>query len=259
MATTTPAPSWPPTSGNLHSSGQSPFQACKSVWQTPEYLTLMRISVGFGVGTGMSLYSSGPPCVSKMTPFCIFGMVKVDWNLAALTACFLREEANMVGEGGNGGWCLFLQREMGKQTRPNRTPQRPGEDTASRREGTARWGVRGLSGIYIRQGGKGRRPESAVMPAAAGPAGQRVGQHQGVHTPGAPPGVQDGGCSPVGVAARADWPPDAPRPELAAALRQRPRRCCRTPSATAILALFAVRYGTLRYTLYRWLSVYSRM
>lgn len=46
--------------GNGESEGlggtyQSPFMAWRSVWQTPEYFTLMRTSSGPGEGTGIFL------------------------------------------------------------------------------------------------------------------------------------------------------------------------------------------------------------
>ncbi|CRJ80561.1 hypothetical protein BN1708_000298 [Verticillium longisporum] len=55
LATTMPAPSWPPTSGSFVSRGQSPIMACRSVWQTPEYLMLMSTSSGPGFWTGIFL------------------------------------------------------------------------------------------------------------------------------------------------------------------------------------------------------------
>ncbi len=56
VATTTPAPSCPPTSGILVAIGQSPIMACRSVWHTPEYLTLISTSSGPGCRTGIFLY-----------------------------------------------------------------------------------------------------------------------------------------------------------------------------------------------------------
>lgn len=51
FATTTPAPSWPPTRGSFVGIGQSPLMACRSVWQTPEYLILTSTSSGPGFAT----------------------------------------------------------------------------------------------------------------------------------------------------------------------------------------------------------------
>lgn len=51
FATTTPAPSWPPTRGSFVGIGQSPLIACRSVWQTPEYLILTSTSSGPGFAT----------------------------------------------------------------------------------------------------------------------------------------------------------------------------------------------------------------
>jgi hypothetical protein len=55
-------------------SGQSPWRAWRSVWQTPEYLMLTRTSSGPGFGTGICLYSTGPPVFSMTCAHCISGM-----------------------------------------------------------------------------------------------------------------------------------------------------------------------------------------
>src|SRR5271156_2824427 len=74
-ATQIPAPSWPPTRGSFIGRGQSPLAACRSVWQTPEYLMLMRTSPGPGVATGILLYSTGPPALSMTIAHCSLGIL----------------------------------------------------------------------------------------------------------------------------------------------------------------------------------------
>mmetsp|Transcript_10430 Transcript_10430/g.27355 ORF Transcript_10430/g.27355 Transcript_10430/m.27355 type:complete len:225 (+) Transcript_10430:651-1325(+) len=51
-ATTVPAPSWPPTSGILGLTGQSPSCAWRSVWQTPVQFTLTVTWPGAGGSRG---------------------------------------------------------------------------------------------------------------------------------------------------------------------------------------------------------------
>src|ERR1700722_6001676 len=60
-ATTRPMPSWPGVNGGFGFSGQSPFAACRSVWQTPQASVLISISPGPGVGMSYSRNSSGLP------------------------------------------------------------------------------------------------------------------------------------------------------------------------------------------------------
>jgi hypothetical protein len=55
-------------------SGQSPWRAWRSVWQTPENLMLTRTSSGPGFGTGICLYSTGPPVLLMTCAHCISGM-----------------------------------------------------------------------------------------------------------------------------------------------------------------------------------------
>ena len=58
-ADTTPAPSWPGMKGGVGFTGQSPFTACRSVWQTPDAFTLMRMLVGVTSGMGTLSILSG--------------------------------------------------------------------------------------------------------------------------------------------------------------------------------------------------------
>ena len=55
LATTIPAPSWPPTTGVLRGRGQSFLRAWRSVWQTPEKRIWTRAWSGAGLGTGIFL------------------------------------------------------------------------------------------------------------------------------------------------------------------------------------------------------------
>jgi hypothetical protein len=63
--------------------GQSPLTACRSVWQTPEYLILTRTSSGPGFCTGIFLYSTGPPVFSMTCAHCSVGMepILIVWDL----------------------------------------------------------------------------------------------------------------------------------------------------------------------------------
>src|SRR5258707_6296054 len=80
-AAITPAPSWPGINGSGGLPAQSPSAACRSVWQTPVAMTLMRTSPGPGVGIGTSSIVRGLPNACTTPAFIVVAM------LASPTAC----------------------------------------------------------------------------------------------------------------------------------------------------------------------------
>src|SRR6202011_2344175 len=74
-AATTPATSWPGMNGSEGFTGQSPSAACKSVWHTPQAITLTRISPGPGTGTGTSSITSGLPNWRTIAAFIILAIL----------------------------------------------------------------------------------------------------------------------------------------------------------------------------------------
>src|SRR5271156_3310862 len=87
--------------GNVGLTGQSPFAACRSVWQTPQASVLTRICPGPGVGISRSCSDSGLPNCSTIAAciLCCLGdflllagigpvSVSVDWMVIAFPSQF---------------------------------------------------------------------------------------------------------------------------------------------------------------------------
>src|SRR2546430_10612526 len=113
-ASTTPTASWPIIRGSLDSR-HSPDAKCRSVWHTPQALTLIKISPGPGCGSATSSTTSGAPGVWRTAAFMRFGYQISD---SAATA---RHDTLLLGN-------RHLGKDNGERVQRHRLDQHQGKD-----------------------------------------------------------------------------------------------------------------------------------
>src|SRR5690348_15062998 len=108
--TTTPAPSWPPTTGN--GIGMSPVTRCSSEWHSPLAVSLTRTSLSFGASS-----STSSTCHFSFRPQSTAALVFIDCSSLSRTAVGQLLTAAGRGEGDPGdhdaGGLELAQRQRG--------------------------------------------------------------------------------------------------------------------------------------------------
>src|SRR2546426_2863796 len=112
-ASTTPTASCPMIRGSL-GSRHSPDAKCRSVWQTPQALTLMRISPGPGCGSATSSTTSGAPGLWSTAAFMRFGYQISDSAATARHDTLLLGNRHLGKDNGEGVQRHRLDQHQGK-------------------------------------------------------------------------------------------------------------------------------------------------